>query len=64
LLNMKVISQYAKAGEMLSIVTVTLIILAIIMELLPEDTAKVFVIPILIAGLVSPLIQISIFRRN
>ena len=61
---MKVISQYAKAGEMLSIVTVTLIILAIIMELLPEDTAKVFVIPILLSGLVSSLIQISIFRRN
>jgi hypothetical protein len=61
---MQVVSPYAKARAMLSIITAALIISAIIMELLPEDTAKVFVIPILIAGLVSSSIQVSIFRRN
>jgi hypothetical protein len=61
---MQVISPYAKARAMLSIVTAALIILAVILELLPEDTSKVFVIPTLIGGLVSSLIQISIFRRN
>jgi hypothetical protein len=48
---MQAISSYVKARAMLSLVTISLIISAIIMELLPEDTAKVFVIPILISAL-------------
>jgi hypothetical protein len=62
--SMQVISPYAKARIILSIVTAVLIVAAIVMELLPEDVAKTFVIPALISALMSALIQLSILRRN
>jgi hypothetical protein len=61
---MQIISPYTKARIILSIVTAGLIAAAIIMELLPEDVAKIFVIPTLISALMSALIQAFIVRRN
>jgi len=61
---MQIISPYTKARIILSIVTAGLIAAAIIVEMLPEDVAKIFVIPTLISALMSSLIQVFIVRRN
>lgn len=59
---MQTISKYP--ADILSLVNIGLIAAAITMELLPEDEAKVFVIPMLVAALFAGAIRISIYRKH
>lgn len=49
--NMQTASKYIIANSILNTLAVGLVLSAIIMELLPEEEAKVFVIPTLVAAL-------------
>jgi hypothetical protein len=59
---LQTISKYP--ADILSLVNIGLIAAAITMELLPEDEAKVFVIPMLVAALFAGAIRISIYRKH
>jgi hypothetical protein len=48
----------------LAVVNIALIAAAICMELLPEEEAKVFVIPTLVAGLVAGIGMLSISKMH
>ena len=43
--------------------TVILVATAIVLELLPEDLAKIYVIPILVGALFTGIAQISIYKK-
>jgi hypothetical protein len=57
------ISKYPLIRIALGIFTVALIAGAIISELLPEEEAKVYVVPILIAALFACIAQTSIYKK-
>jgi hypothetical protein len=57
------ISKYPLIRIILSLLTVGLTAAAIAFELLPEDQAKVYVIPVLVAALFTGIAQISISRK-
>jgi hypothetical protein len=48
----------------LALLTVGLIATAIAFELLPEDLAKVYVIPVLVAALFTGIAQASILKKH
>jgi hypothetical protein len=48
---------------MLGILTVALIAGAVTFELLPEDEAKIYVIPTLVAALFACIAQTSIYKK-
>jgi Na+-transporting NADH:ubiquinone oxidoreductase subunit NqrD len=52
-----------RVTEILSSISAVLVLSAIIMEFLPEDEAKVFVIPVLVAALVTTVTQVSFAWR-
>jgi hypothetical protein len=52
-----------RVTEILSSISAVLVLSAIIMEFLPEDEAKVFVIPVLVAALITTVTQVSFARR-
>jgi hypothetical protein len=45
-------------------ITTLFILTAIILELLPEDVAKIFVVPILIAALIAGISQTSLSKKH
>jgi len=57
------ISKYPLIRIALGILTIVLIATAITSELLPEEEAKVYVVPILIAALFSCIAQTSIYKK-
>jgi hypothetical protein len=60
---MQSISKYPVIRLTLGFLTVGLIATAIAMELLPEDQAKVYVIPTLVAALFAGIAQTSMFKK-
>ena len=63
-MSMYVLSKIKQLKTLLSSVTSILVLSAIIMELLPEDEAKIFVIPTLIAALFMGVGQTYLYRRS
>ena len=61
---MQTISRYPLIRIILGIVNIALIAAAICMELLPEEEAKVFVIPTLVAALVAGIGMLSISKMH
>lgn len=59
---MQTISKYPLIRMILSVVSIGLIAAAISMELLPEEEAKVFVIPTLVAALFAGVGMLSISK--
>jgi hypothetical protein len=57
------ISKYPLIRVVLALITVGLIATAIAFELLPEDVAKDYVIPILVAALFASITQASIYKK-
>ena len=60
---MQSISKYHLIRIVLALLTVGLIATAIAFELLPEDLAKVYVIPVLVAALFTGIAQASIYKK-
>ena len=63
-MNMHVLSGIRQLRLLLSSVTSILVLAAIIMELLPEDEAKIFVIPTLITALFIGVGQTYLSKRS
>ena len=61
---MQSISKYPLIRIILALLTVGLIGAAISFELLPEDLAKVYVIPVLVGALFTGIAQISVSKKN
>jgi hypothetical protein len=62
-LIMQSISKYPLIRILLALLTVGLISTAIALELLPEDLAKVYVIPVLVSALFTSVAQASIYKK-
>ena len=60
---MQSISKYPVIRLIFGVLTVGLIAAAIAMELLPEDEAKIYVIPTLVAALFAGIAQTSVFKK-
>jgi len=60
---MQNISKYPLIRKVLTLLTVGLIATGIAFELLPEDLAKVYVIPVLVAALFTSIVQASIYKK-
>ena len=60
---MQSISKYHIIRLVLGFFVVGLIAIAIVLEVLPEDEAKVYVIPTLVAALFAGITQTSVFRK-
>lgn len=60
---MESISKYPSIRVILILLTVGLIAAGIAFELLPEDLAKVYVIPVLVAALFTSLAQASLYKK-
>lgn len=60
---MQSISKYHLIRIILALLTVGLIATAITFELLPEDLAKVYVIPVLVGALFTGIAQTSIYKK-
>ena len=58
------ISRYPLFSIIQGVVTAVLILLAIAFELLPEEEAKAYVVPILVAALFACIAQIPMYRRR
>ena len=61
---MQAFSKLPSLRFVLGSITTLFILTAIIMELLPEDVAKIFVVPILIAALIAGITQTSISKKH
>lgn len=61
---MQAFSKLTSLRLVLGSITTLFILTAIIMELLPEDVAKIFVVPILIAALIAGITQTSISKKH
>jgi hypothetical protein len=57
------ISNYTLVRVVLALLTVGLIAAAIALELLPEDQAKVYVIPMLVSALFAGIAQVAIYKK-
>jgi hypothetical protein len=57
------ISKYPLIRIILGLLTVGLIAAAIAFELLPEDLAKVYVIPVLVGALFTGIAQASLYKK-
>ena len=57
------VSKYPFIRIVLSLLTVGLTVAAIAFELLPEDLAKVYVIPVLVAALFTGITQACIYKK-
>jgi hypothetical protein len=57
------ISKYRLTHIVLGLFAVGLIAAAIAFELLPEDEAKIYVIPTLVAALLTAIAQTSIYKK-
>jgi hypothetical protein len=62
--TLQTISKYPLIRIILSLVSIGLIATAIGMELLPEEEAKVFVIPTLVAALAAGIGMLSISKMH
>jgi hypothetical protein len=62
--NMQLLTTSTSIRKILNIVSIALVLAAIVMELLPEDQAKIFVIPTLVAVLAAGFIQLSIYKND
>ncbi|HEY1248857.1 MAG TPA: hypothetical protein VGE97_07720 [Nitrososphaera sp.] len=60
---MQSISKYPLIRIALALITVVLIATAIAFELLPEEVAKDYVIPVLVAALFTGMAQASIYKK-
>jgi len=58
------ISKYPLVRLILGLITVILIAAAIALELLPEDEAKAYVIPVLVAALFSCVSNAIMYRNH
>ncbi len=60
---MQSISKYPLIRIAITLITIGLIATAIAFELLPEDVAKAYVIPVLVAALFAGIAQASIYKK-
>jgi len=57
------VSKYPLLRVILGLLTVVLVAIAIALELLPEDLAKIYVIPVLVAALFAGIAQNYIYKK-
>ena len=61
---MQAFSKLPSLRFVLGSITTLFILTAIILELLPENVAKIFVVPILIAALIAGISQTSLSKKH
>jgi hypothetical protein len=62
-IHVQSISKYPLIRVILGILTVALIAGAVAFELLPEEVAKLYVVPTLVAALFARIAQTSIYKK-